>query len=258
MQIWIFKQYKMKSRNTYELDLMRKSGLIAAAVLKKTIESIKVGVTEIEIDKIAEKEIYKLGGDLSYKTVPGYKYATCITVNEQVVHGLPTNRKFENGDIVSVDLAVSYKGWHTDCAWSILLGEDLVKTNFLKIGEAALQEGIIQAVDGKRVGDISEAIQSRVESSGFSVVRSLVGHGVGRKLHEDPEIPGFGKKNTGPFLKSGQTLAIEVIYTMGKHEVVLENDGWTFSTADKSMGGLFEMTVLIGKEKSEILTQFKG
>ena len=258
MQIWIFKQYKMKSRNTYELDLMRKSGLIAAAALKKTIESIKVGITEVEIDKIAEKEIYKLGGDLSYKTVPGYKYATCITVNEQVVHGLPTNRKFENGDIVSVDLAVIYKGWHTDCAWSILLGEDSVKTNFLKIGEVALKDGIVQAVDGKRVGDISEAIQSRVEGAGFSVVRSLVGHGVGRKLHEDPEVPGFGKKNTGPFLKSGQTLAIEVIYTMGKHEVVLENDGWTFSTADKSMGGLFEMTVLIGKEKSEILTQFKG
>ena len=258
MQIWIFKQYKMKSRNTYELDLMRKSGAIAGQALKKAIESIKVGVTEIEVDKIAEKEIYKLGGDLSYKTVPGYKYATCITVNEQVVHGLPTNRKFENGDIVSVDLAVIYKGWHTDCAWSILLGEDSVKTNFLKIGEVALKDGIVQAVDGKRVGDISEAIQSRVEGAGFSVVRSLVGHGVGRKLHEDPEVPGFGKKNTGPFLKSGQTLAIEVIYTMGKHEVVLENDGWTFSTADKSMGGLFEMTVLIGKEKSEILTQFKG
>lgn len=244
-------------RNNYELDLMRKSGLIAGAALKKAIESVKIGVSELEVDKIAEKEIYRLGGDLSYKTVPGYKFATCITVNEQVVHGIPTNRKFEIGDIVSVDLAVSYKGWHTDCAWSILVGKDLKKSNFLKIGEVALWDGIAQAKDGKRVGDISASIQAKIERAGFNVVRSLVGHGVGRKLHEDPEIPGFGKKGTGPVLKQSQTIAIEVIYTMGGYEVKLENDGWTFATVDKSMGGLFEMTVMVGKGKAEILTQFK-
>lgn len=244
----------MKSRNRYELELMRKSGKIASSALKKAMDAIKIGASELEVDKIAEEEIYRLGGDLSYKTVPGYKYATCITVNEQVVHGIPTERKFQEGDIVSVDLAVVYKGWHTDCAWSKVLGKDKKKEEFLKTGEEALMDGIAQAVDGNKIGDISHAIQTQVESAGFSVVRSLVGHGIGRKLHEEPEVPGFGEKGVGANLKEGMTLAIEVIYTMGKYEVVLESDGWTFSTADKSLGGLFEMTVVVRNKKAEILT----
>lgn len=235
---------------------MRKSGKIAASALKKALEKIRVGITELEVNKAAEEEIYKLGGDLSYKSVPGYKYATCITPNEQVVHGIPTERTIQEGDIVSVDLAVVYKGWHTDCAWSILLGSDKEKERFLKTGEEALQDGISQAVDGHRVGDISNAIQSRVEGAGFSVIRSLVGHGIGRSLHEEPEVPGFGQKGTGALLKWGMTIAIEVIYAMGRHEVVLKEDGWTFSTADQSLAGLFEMTVVVGREKAEILTKF--
>ena len=254
----------MKARNTYEQSLMRKSGVIAAKALKKAVEAIKVGVAELEIDEIARKEIIKLGGDLSYKTVPGYKYATCITVNEQVVHGIPTNRKFESGDLVSVDLAVVYKGWHTDCAWSILVSEQgigdwgqLKKTKFLKIVEAALWDGREQAVDGNRVGDISSAIQEKIEGSGYSVVRSLVGHGVGRSLHEDPEIPGFGKAGSGLSLKSGMGLAIEVIYTVGSPDVILDSDGWTFSSSDKSWGGLFEMTVIVGRKEVEVLTDWR-
>lgn len=235
---------------------MRKSGAIAAAALKRALEEIRMGVTELQVNKAAEAEIYKLGGDLSYKSVPGYKYATCITPNEQVVHGIPTERKFQQGDIVSVDLAVLYKGWHTDCAWSILLGSDKEKERFLKTGEEALWDGIAQAVDGHRVGDISNAIQTKVEGVGYSIVRSLVGHGIGHSLHEEPEVPGFGQKGTGPILKTGQTIAIEVIYAMGTHEVVLEEDGWTFTTADKSWAGLFEMTIVIGREKAEILTKF--
>jgi methionyl aminopeptidase len=245
----------MKSRNRYELELMRKSGKISSAALKKAIESIKVGVSELEVDKIVEQEIYRLGGDLSYKTVPGYKYATCITVNEEVVHGLPTERIFQEGDKVSVDLAVEYKGWHTDCAWSVLVGKDLEKEKFLKIGEEALWEAIAKAIDGNRVGDISEVIQKKIEGSGFNVVRQLVGHGVGKSLHEDPEIPGFGKAGVGPLLKTGQTIAIEVIYTQGGYEVVLGEDDWTFSTADKSLGGLFEMTVIVGSKRPEVLTR---
>lgn len=261
----IFKPSRMKSRNRYELELMRKSGVIAASALKKAIAAIQVGISELEIDKIAEKEIYKLGGDLSYKTVHEYKYATCVTVNEQVVHGIPTDRKFQEGDVVSVDLAVVYKGWHTDCAWSVIVRHQTSspswahryqkeKENFLKAGEEALWGGIAQAVDGNRVGDISEAIQTKIEQAGYNVVRSLVGHGVGESLHEGPEIPCFGKQGTGPILKTGQTLAIEVIYAMGKPEVILEEDAWTFSTADKSLGGLFEMTVIVGKEKAQVLT----
>ncbi len=257
MQLGISKQLKMKSRNRYELELMRKSGVIASKALKKAIEAIRVGVSELEVDKIAQEEIYNLGGDLSYKTVPGYKHATCITVNEQVVHGIPTERVFQEGDKVSVDLAVEYKGWHTDCAWSVIVGKDLKKENFLKVGEEALLAGIAQAVDGKRVGDISEAIQNKVEGAGYNVVRRLVGHGVGKSLHEEPEIPGFGQSGTGPILKQGQTLAIEVIYTEGDFEVALEGDGWTFSTIDKSLGGLFEMTVIVGKQKAEVLTDWR-
>lgn len=236
---------------------MRKSGKIAASALKKAIKAIAVGVSELEVDKIAEEEIYKLGGELSYKSVPGYKFATCITVNDQVVHGIPTERRFEVGDLVSVDLAVEYHGWHTDCAWSVLLGEDLEKKKFLETGEQVLWEGIRQAKADNRVGDISNAIQTRVEGAGYSAVRSLVGHGVGRSLHEDPEIPGYGKAGTGMILKSGMTLAIEVIYTKGGPEVILDSDGWTFKAVDGSWGGLFEMTVIVGKEP-EILTKPYG
>jgi len=241
-------------RNSYELKLMRKSGEIAAKALKRALKAVKVGVSELEVDKATEEEIIKLGGDLSYKTVPGYKYATCITVNEQVVHGIPTERKFREGDLVSVDLAVMYKGWHTDCAWSILIGKDPEKEKFLRVGKQALWEGISKATVGNRIGDISSAIQETVEGAGYSVVRSLVGHGVGKSLHEDPEIPGFGQKSTGIVLKSGMSLAIEVIYTKGAKDVVLAEDGWTYRTADKSWGGLFEMTVIVGKDRPEILT----
>lgn len=259
----ISRKSKMKLRNRYELELMRKSGKIASAALKKAIETIKVGVTELEVDNAARDEIYRLGGDLSYKSVPGYNYATCVTVNEQVVHGIPTTRKFEEGDLVSVDLAVIYKGWHTDCAWSVLVGDSVDQSfslsedqeeqrRFLKVGEEALWEAVAQATPGKRVGDISNAIQTKVEGAGYSIVRSLVGHGVGRSLHEKPEIPGFGHKDEGAMLRKDMTIAIEVIYAMGSREVVLEQDGWTFSTADKSLGGLFEMTVIVGLP--EVLT----
>lgn len=248
--------------NSYELSLMRKSGQIAAAALKKAIDSVKVGVSGMDLDKVAQEEIYKLGGDLSYKSVPNYKFATCVTVNEAVVHGIPTEVKFKRGDLVSVDLAVEYRGWHTDCAWSILVEDGSLKIEdrdekerFLKVGQEALWEGIAQAVEGNKVGDISNAIQTRVEGAGYSIVRSLVGHGVGRNLHEEPEIPGYGRAGTGPLLKMGMALAIEVIFAMGSPEVILSDDGWTYHTADKSLSGLFEMTVIVGK-RAEVLTKF--
>lgn len=248
-----------KTRNSYELELMKKSGKIAGTALKKAMDAIKVGVSGLDLDKIAEKEIYRLGGDLSYKSVPGYKFATCVTVNEGVVHGIPTDYKFKTGDLVSVDLAVEYKGWHTDCAWTKIVQSSNFKVQsenekFLRVGEQALYDGIAQAIDGNRVGDISNAIQSKVEGAGYSVVRSLIGHGVGKSLHEEPEIPGYGKKGTGLILRAGMTLAIEVIYAMGDYEVVLGSDGWTYNTKDGSLSGLFEMTVIVRKGKAEVLT----
>lgn len=250
----------MRARNSYERKLMKQSGLIAAKALKAALGAIKPGTTGLEVDKIAEEEIYAWGGDLSYKTVPGYKFATCITVNEGVVHGIPTDRKFIEGDLVSVDLAVMYKGWHTDCAWSVLVrgkNDDEAKEKFLQVGEQALWDGIAQAAAGNKIGDISSAIQQEIESHGCNVMRSLVGHGVGRSLHEDPEVPGFGTKGRGPILKNAMTLAIEVIYAAGSSEVILGSDGWTYETADKSWGGLFEMTVLIREGEAEILTDWR-
>ncbi len=254
----------MKSRNKYELSLMRKSGGIAAQALKKALDAIEVGVSELAVDKIAERTIYKLGGDLSYKSVPGYKHATCITVNEQVVHGIPTERKFEAGDLVSLDLAVEYKGWHTDCAWSVLAEDGKLnvedgkeKKRFLKVGEEALWDGISKALEGNRVGDISNAIQTKIERGGHSIVKSLVGHGIGRSLHEQPEIPGYGEKDFGLKLRRGMTLAIEVIYTRGKGDVVLDNDGWTYKSADGSWGAVFEMTVIVGRKEAEVLTDWQ-
>ena len=243
-------------RNRYELKLMRESGTIASLALKKALQEVKVGISGLELDKIVEKEIYRLGGDLAYKSVPGYKFATCITINEQVVHGIPTERKLVDGDLVSIDLAVEFRGWHTDCAWSVLVGKgkEGEKEEFLKTGEEALWGGIAQAVVGNKIGDISAAIQSKVEGAGYHVVRALVGHGVGKTLHEKPEIPGYGTAGTGAILKDGISLAIEVIYGKGTSEVVLEQDQWTYSIADKSWGGLFEMTVVVGKDQAEVLT----
>lgn len=245
--------------NKAELELMRSSGKISAKALKKAMLSIKPGVTELEVDRLAGQEIIKRGGEWSYKTVPDYFWATCVTVNEQVVHGIPTARTFQNGDLVSVDLASMYNGWHTDTAWTVLVGEDESgeKKKFLEVGEEALWLGIRQAVAGKKVGDIGAAIQKKVEGAGYHVVRALVGHGVGRELHEDPEIPGYGKEGTGRILKEGMSIAIEVIYAQGTHEVVLDSDDWTYISADGSMSGLFEMTVVVGKKKAEVLTDWR-
>lgn len=246
-----------KTLTKNEIALMQESGQISALALKKVVENIKIGVTGLELDKIVTDEIKRLGGKLSFTTVDGYKWASCITINEQVVHGIPTQRKLEEGDIVSIDLGTLYQGWHTDCAWSVLLGADKEKKRFLDVGKEALRKGIKEAIDGNRIGDISEAIQNEVEGGGYSVVRSLIGHGVGRKLHEDPGIPGYGKKGTGMELKEGISLAIEVIYTKGKPEVVLDADGWTISSEDGSLGGLFEMTIIVGKKEAKVLTDWR-
>lgn len=233
---------------------MEKSGKIASAALQKSLKRIQVGVSALELDKIAGEVIHQLGGEWSYKTVPGYHFATCITFNEQVVHGLPTQRVIKAGDLVSIDLAAMYQGWHTDTAWTVLVGKDPEKEQFLNIGKAALIAGILQAVDGNKIGDISSAIQETIEGAGFHIVKSLVGHGVGQKLHEDPEVPGYGARGTGKVLKKGMTLAIEVIYAKGTSEVVRGDDRWTISSADNSWSGLFEVSIVVGKRDAKLLT----
>lgn len=247
-------------RSTEELVLIKKSGEITAKALKKAILEARVGMTLVELDKIAEEEILRLGGGSSFKVVPGYYWTTCLTINEEVVHGIPRDIKLKEGDLLSIDLGAVYQGWHTDAAWSIIIGtkKDEEKQRFLKIGQEALGAGIKKAVGGNRVGDISAAIEEVVEGAGYAIVKSLTGHGVGRSPHEEPEIPGFGKAGTGMVLREGMTLAIEVIYTSGSGEVGEKEDGWTIAALDNSLGGLFEMSVIVGKTKAEILTDWRG
>ena len=252
------KDNKIYIKSDLELDLMRKSGEISAKALKKTMDSAEVGVTLKQLDQIAESEIKRFGAKSAFKTVPGYNFATCLTVNDEVVHGIPREVKLRRGDKLSIDLGALYKGWYTDVAWSISVGTGLnEKTPFLKAGEKALWSAIDKAIPGNHVGDISSAIQNIIEESGFSVVRSLIGHGVGKALHEAPEIPGVGVGGEGSVLKMGMTLAIEVIYTGGAPDVSLSSDGWTVMTLDHSLGGLFEMTVVIKKDAPEVITDWR-
>lgn len=251
---------KVNIKTPKELELMRTSGAITAKALKKTLSAVKVGVSLKELEKVAEDEIIKLGGESSFKTVPNYYWTTCLTVNNEVVHGIPRDIKLQLGDKLSIDLGAVYPpdgGWHTDAAWSVIVGKQERQSQFLKIGEEALWAGVAQAVYGNRIGDISYAIQTVIENGGFNVVRSLVGHGVGKKPHEDPEIPGFGTPGTGMILKSGMTLAIEAIYTAGSGKVHQKEDGWTIVSDDGSLGGLFEMSVVVGGEKAEVLTDWR-
>lgn len=258
-----------------EIKIMQEGGEILAKVLKEIMQNIKPGVTELEIDQLAEKLIRGYGAEPGFKKVPGYNFSICVSTNDVVVHGIPTYYKFKIGDVVGIDCGVYYKGFHTDMAETILVssqksthsassGQDVKSQNldkidkFLKTGKRALDEGIKKAKAGNRVGDISKTIQEIVEEAGYSVVKTLVGHGVGRDLHEEPEIPGYlaVKLEKTPRLTEGMTIAVEVIYNMGKDEVMYkENDGWTISTNDKSLSGLFERTLVITKDKPLILTK---
>lgn len=250
-----------------EIKIMREGGEILASVLLQLLKNIKPGVTELEIDKLAETLILKKGAKPGFKEVKGYNNSICVSTNIVIVHGIPTNYKFKAGDVVGVDCGVFYKGFHTDAAETLRVStinnqqltnnkkDEIAK--FLETGERALSEAIKAAKVGNRVGHISKTIQNIVEEKGYSIVRSLVGHGVGRALHEEPEVPGFLDRKIikTPILKEGMTIAIEVIYNMGKSDVkYLNEDGWTIATEDGSLSGLFERTIAITKNGPLILT----
>jgi len=255
-----------------EIKIMAEGGKILADVLCEVLKFAQAGISGLELDRMAEKLILKKGGEPGFKKVRGYNYTICISTNDTVVHGIPTKYKLKEGDVVGIDCGVYYKGFHTDMAQTIKVkspasqrGEKNSKIKnskeidkFLQTGERAMWEGIRAVREGNRVGDISRAIQGIVEGQGYSVVRSLVGHGVGKQLHEYPEIPGFLDRPVlkTPLLKEGMTIAIETIYNMGKSDVVyLGNDGWTIKSKDGSLSGLFERTVVVTKEGAAILTK---
>lgn len=248
-----------------EIAKMREGGKILAKIMEEIKIRVKPGVTTAELDKLAENLIKKSGGQPSFKMVKNYKWATCMCVNEVVVHGVPNEYQLKEGDILGVDIGIFYRGFHGDMAETIIVNHynniyyhsETLET-FIKIGKKALGEAIKMVKVGNRVGHISKAIDETISKAGFSAVRALVGHGIGKKLHEEPAVPCFLKdkiENT-PLLKEGMTLAIEVIYNQGKPGVVHQNDdGWTISTVDGSLSGLFEQTVAVSAKGPEILTQ---
>lgn len=245
-----------------EIEIMARGGKILAEVFDILGEKVDVGWSELEIDALAEKLIREKGAEPGFKMVEGYKHTVCISVNDVVVHGVPTEYKLKRGDIIGIDCGVYFEGFHTDMSNTYRVcnkekGDEVDK--FLETGVKALNEAIAKAKIGNRIGDISKTIQDIVEKQNkYSVVRSLVGHGIGRNLHEEPEVPGYlaSKIENTPELVEGMVIAIEVIYNMGKPELVYANDdGWTLKTEDGSLSGLFERTVAITKDGPKVLTE---
>ncbi len=245
----------IKLKTPEEIAVMRRGGRIAGEVLNTLVKRAKEGVSTKALDSLAEDMILKAGGQPGFKRVDGYSWATCINLNEGVVHGLPNERRLKTGDVVSIDLGVYLEGFNTDTSTSFVVGNSSPeRANFLEVGARTLSDIIDLCHPGNRLGDISALISSRIEGAGYSVVRELTGHGVGRDLHEDPLIPGFGRANSGVELLEGMTLALEVIYALGGGDLALEADGWTFSTRDGKIAGLFEHSVAITKEGPLVLT----
>lgn len=237
---------------------MAESGKILAEVMKKVLAKAAVGITTLELDKYAEELILAAGGKPSFKMEKGYYFTTCMCVNDIVVHGIPSDYKLQDGDIVGVDAGVVYKGWHSDASWTIQVEtQDKEIQKFLETGRSALNKAIRECRPGKHIGDISKAIEDTVRGSGYSPVKQLVGHGIGRALHEDPEVPCYlrGRIENTPEIKTGMVLAVEVIYNRGESPVVYGgDDGWTIVTRDNSPSGLFEHTVAITEKGPKVLT----
>ena len=238
-----------------EIQLMRESGHITALVLQELAKNVKEGISTIELDRVAEATISRLGGSPAFKGYRGYKHATCISINEEVVHGIPGKRKLKKGDIVSIDMGVFYKDYCSDSAYSYAVGTvDEQKEKLLKVTQESLFKAIAKAVTGNRLGDISAEIQGNVEKNGFSVVRDLVGHGIGRDMHEEPQVPNYGETGRGPVLKTGMVLAIEPMVNIGTWKVYIKDDKWTVVTADKACSAHFEHTIAITEDGPRILT----
>lgn len=243
-------------KTSEELEIMRKAGKILSGLLKMLAGEVRPGVTTKKLDEIAEAYIRSNGTEPAFKGYYGYPASLCISVNEEVVHGIPGPKILNDGDIVGIDAGLILKGFYSDAARTFAVGEvDRDSRKLIDATREAMQRGIEQAVEGNRIGDISAAVQEYAESQGFSVVRQFVGHGIGRKLHEEPQVPNYGKPNSGPKLQRGMALAIEPMLNAGSHEVEILKDGWTVVTKDKKRSGHFEQTVLVGETKAEIVTE---
>ena len=245
-------------KNDKEIDLMRIAGRIVAETLLLVETKVKPGITTAELDRIAEEFITKHGAKPSFKGLYGFPASLCISVNEQVVHGIPGGYVLKEGDIISVDCGAHINGFHGDAARTFAVGNISEEANkLIKVTEESFFKGVEAAVIGNRLSDISHNIQKHVEANGFSVVRDFVGHGIGRTVHEDPEVPNFGRPGRGPKLVTGMALAIEPMVNIGTYRVKTAGDDWTVITADKSLSAHYENTVVILPDGPEILTLIK-
>lgn len=243
-------------KSEYELALMREAGRIVAQTHRLMRESIKPGITTMELDRIAEQYIRSQGAVPSFKGYNQFPGSICASVNEELVHGIPSHRKLGEGDIISIDIGAQYQGYHGDSAWTYGVGEisDTAK-KLLEVTEKSLYAGLNQAKPDVRLFTISNAIQRAIEEEGFSVVREYVGHGIGADLHEEPQIPNYGTPDRGPRLKPGMVLAIEPMVNVGERYVKTLEDNWTVITVDGSLCAHFEHTIAITHEGYEILTK---
>jgi len=240
-----------------EIELIRKSSLLVGKTLALVARHIAPGVQTIKLDRMAEEFIRDNGAVPGFKGYNGFPYTLCISVNEQVVHGFPGNDNLEDGDIVSIDCGVLMNGFYGDSAFTFGVGNVAEDVQLLmQRTRESLYKGIEKAVAGNRVGDIGHAIQEYVEEFGYSVVRDLVGHGLGKELHEKPEVPNYGRRGHGPKLKEGMVLAIEPMINLGTRAVVQERDGWTIRTADRKPSAHYEHDVVVRSGEAEILSTF--
>ncbi len=241
-----------------EVELMRESSLLVSATIAEVAKILKPGMTTMEVNSIAEQFILDNKAIPSFKNYKGYPFACCISVNDAVVHGFPNNELLKEGDIVSVDVGVYKNGFHGDSAYTFALGEitDEIK-KMLRITKESLYLGIEKAVTNNRVGDISFAIQEYTEKkNNYGVVRELVGHGLGKSIHEDPQVPNYGKRGSGPKLRDGLVIAIEPMINLGKKDVYYDDDGWTVRTCDGKPSAHYEHNVCVRKGKADILSSF--
>ena len=239
-----------------EIELLRVAGEITGSTHNYLKPYIKAGITTKELDRLAEEYIRSRGATPSFKGYDGFPGSICASINEEVVHGIPSNRKLKEGDIITLDIGACYKGYHGDSAWTYAVGKITdEKKKLMEVTKESLFKGLEQVKAGNRIGDIGHAVLEYAESFGFGVVRELVGHGVGTDVHEEPDVPNYGKAHTGPILKEGMVIAVEPMITAGTREIFILDDDWTIITQDEKPAAHYEHTVLVTKDGYEILTR---
>lgn len=244
-------------KSTREIEIMAGAGRIAVLLLQQLAKEIRPGIKTVDLDEIACRLILSYGAQPAFKGYKGYPSSICTSVNEEVVHGIPNQRRLKDGDIVSIDVGIKLDGYYADTAKTFTVGAiSPVAQRLIQVTEQALYKGIAQVKEGNRLSDISHSVQQWVESNGFGVVRQFVGHGIGAHLHEEPQVPNFGLPHQGVLLKEGMVLAIEPMVTEGHYEVEILADGWTTVTKDRKLAAHFEHTVAITADGPRILTQW--